>query len=194
MTTLASAHLTLFAAFGVWVWLTIHHFGDCDSFTGDTRLAILPGVNIRVTSPLRIYFIVLYIICLIPFLNIILICALEFLVIYIVRLDDLLKLILKIKRIFFPPSDKTNNQTSNLHSFIVLTLFVQVYFIVTTELTIRTNRPLLVDSAQEGDWTFGQTLAVALIAIPLKEVAKLCKGTGRWHGSRSKDWSRVMGL
>ena len=155
MATLASAHLIIFAAFGVWVWFTIHHFGDCDSFTRDTRLAILPRVNIRVTSPLRIWFIVLYIICLIPFLNIVLICILELLAIYIVRL------------FFFPRSKKK----FNLGSFIILTLLVQVYFIITTELTIWTNRPLLVDSAQEGDWTFGQTLAVALVAIPLTEVA-----------------------
>jgi len=86
MATLVSAHLTLFAAFGVWVWFTIYHFGDCNSFTRDTRLTILPGVNIRVTSPLQIWFIMLYIICLMPFLNIIFIGALEFLAIFIVRL------------------------------------------------------------------------------------------------------------
>ena len=172
MATLASAHLTLFAAFGVWVWFTIHHFGDCDSFTGDTRLAILPRVNIRVTSPLRIWFIVLYIICLIPFLNIVLICALELLAILIVRLVP------------FPRS----RRKINLGSFIVLTLLVQVYFIVTTELTIWTNQPLLVDSTQEGDWTFGQTLAVALVAIPLTEVA-----AQSWK-ERKAAWVMIKGL
>ena len=172
MATLASAHLTLFAAFGVWVWFTIHHFGDCESFTGDTRLTILPRVNIRVTSHLRIWFIVLYIICLIPFLNIVLICALELLAIFIVRLIPLPRSRRKI----------------NLSSFIVLTLLVQVYFIVTTELTIWTNRSLLVDSAQEGDWTFGQTLAVALVAIPLTEVA-----VQSWEG-RNVVWAMITGL
>lgn len=151
MATLASAHLTLFAAFGIWVWFTIYQFGDCDSFTRDTRLAILPRVNIQVTSSLRIYFIVLYVICAVPFLNIVFVGALE-LGIFIVRL-------------IFRSEKKVN-----LSSFIVLTLLVQVYFIVTTELTIRANRQLLVDPAQEGDWTFGQTLAVALVAIPLTEV------------------------
>ena len=156
MATLASAHLTLFAAFGVWVWCTIYHFGDCDSFTRDTRLAIIPGVNIRVTSPLRFWFIVLYIICLIPFLNIIFIGALELLTILIFR------------RIFSPGSQIKDT----LGGFIILTLFVQAYFVVTTEFTIRDNRHLLVESAQEDDWTFGQTLAVALVAIPLVDVVK----------------------
>ena len=172
MATLASAHLTLFAAFGVWVWFTIHHFGDCESFTGDTRLTILPQVNIRVTSPLRIWFIMLYIICLVPFLYIVLICALELLAIYIFRS-------------IFPPRSR---RKFNLGSFIVLTLLVQVYFIVATELTIWTNRPLLVDSAQEGDWTFGQTLAIALVAIPLTEVA--AQG---WK-ERGAVWAMITGL
>ena len=171
MATLASAHLTLFAAFGVWVWFTIHRFGDCDSFTGDTRLTILPRVNIRVTSPLRTWFIVLYIICLIPFLNIVFICALELLAIPIVRL------------VFFPRSQRK----LNLGSFIVLTLLIQVYFILATELTIWTNRPLLMDSGQEGDWTFGQTLAVALVAIPLTEVA-----VQSWE-ARKAVWAMIQG-
>ena len=75
----------------------------------------------------------------------------------------------------------------NLSSFIVLTLLVQVYFIVTTELTIWTNRSLLVDSAQEGDWTFGQTLAVALVAIPLTEVA-----VQSWE-ERKEVWAMIQG-
>jgi hypothetical protein len=32
------------AAFGVWIWTTIDHFGDCDNLT--TRITILPRVNI----------------------------------------------------------------------------------------------------------------------------------------------------
>lgn len=128
-------------------------------------------------SPLRIWFIVLYIICLTPFLNIVFIGALELLVIPIVQL------------IFFPQSQRK----INLGSFIVLTLLVQVYFILTTELTIRTNRPLLVDSAQEGDWTFGQTLAVSLVAIPLIDVVmqswKECKTV---LDILKRLWSRVI--
>jgi hypothetical protein len=114
----------------------------------------------------------LYFFCLMPFLNIIFICALELLAIPIVRL------------FFFPrPQRKLN-----LGSFIGLTLIVQVYFIVATELTIRSNRPLLVDSAQEGDWTFGQTLAIALVAIPLTEVA-----AQSWK-ERKAAWARIKGL
>ncbi|PPQ87779.1 hypothetical protein CVT25_008823 [Psilocybe cyanescens] len=154
MATLASAHLTLFAAFGLWVWFTVGQFGDCDNFTSDTRVVIIPGVNIRVTSPIRIWFQVLYIVCLVPYLNIVFIGALELLAI----------------RIFESRCFSRAEKTLNLRSFIVLTLLVQVYFILTTELTIHTNRSLLVDSAQEADWTFGQTLAIALIAIPLIDV------------------------
>jgi hypothetical protein len=190
MATLASAHLTLFAAFGVWVWTTIDHFGDCENLT--TRITILPRVNIRVTSPLRIWFIVLYIICLIPFLNIVIIGALELLAIYVVTW------------IFsFWPREKTQLQEKTrsqenikqLGGFIVLTFLVQVYFIVTTELTIRANRTLLVDSSQEGDWTFGQTLAVALVAIPLIDVVTQIREERKAMWDIIKRlWSIVIGL
>ena len=45
---------------------------------------------------------------------------------------------------------------------IITTLAVQFSFIILTELTI----------AKEGDWTFGQTLALKLTLIPLIEVVK----------------------
>jgi len=175
MATLASAHLTLFAAFGVWVWFTIYHYGDCDKFTGDTRLAILPRVSIRVVSqPLRIWFIVLYIICLVPILNIVAIGALELAAVYGFR-----------RLVFFR---RTDVKLYDLYSFIFLTLIVQAYFIVATEWTIHTNRRLLADSTQEGDWTFGQTLAVALVAIPLIDVV-----TQSWN-ERKTVWGKIKGL
>ncbi|PPQ90932.1 hypothetical protein CVT25_008299 [Psilocybe cyanescens] len=106
MTTLASAHPTLFSAFGVWVWFTVR----------DLELLAIPI----------------------------------------------------IQHICFPRAA----ESLNLGSFIVLTFLVQMYFILTTEFTIHTNSSLLVESAQEAGWTFGQTLAIALIAIPLIDVTE----------------------
>lgn len=47
----------------------------------------------------------------------------------------------------------------------------QVYWIVCTELTIRHNAHLLIQSdSGENSWTFGQTLAMAMLVVPLYEV------------------------
>jgi len=53
-----------------------------------------------------------------------------------------------------------------------LTFLVQAYFIITTELTIHNNQHLLQTDSDslESNWTFGQTLAIALIVIPLTQV------------------------
>lgn len=98
----------------------------------------------------------LYIVLLVSFLDIIFIGDLELLAIPI------------IQHICFPRAA----ESLNLGSFIVLTFLVQMYFILTTEFTIHTNSSLLVESAQEAGWTFGQTLAIALIAIPLIDVTE----------------------
>jgi len=55
-------------------------------------------------------------------------------------------------------------------SAIITTLIVQILFIILTELTIVDNQHLI--QSREGDWTFGQTLSLALALIPLTEVIK----------------------
>jgi len=55
-------------------------------------------------------------------------------------------------------------------SAIITTLTVQILFITLTELTIAHNQHLI--QSKEGDWTFGQTLALTLSLIPLTEVVK----------------------
>ena len=46
-----------------------------------------------------------------------------------------------------------------------------MYLIVSTELTIKNNRHLF-ENRDEADWTFGQTLAIALTILPLRDVGK----------------------
>jgi hypothetical protein len=177
MAALASAHLTLFAAFGVWIWFTIHHFqGDC------TKLTIF--VPILVTSqPLRAASIVIYIICLLPIINIVILGSLEFGVIYgCQRLIPLIRTHIRNNESSassFPESPKSTSLLASpgrtvLYQFVALTFLVQAYFIITTELTIHNNRHLLNEysDSQESNWTFGQTLAIALIVIPLTQVGK----------------------
>ena len=182
MASLASAHLILFSAFGVWLWFTIHRFGNCESFTQFTTFNIF--VPIPVTSQhLRIGSIVIYIIGLVPFVNIVVFGGLELLVV-----GGCQQLIARIpirKHRKSLKSSPLESQEYSFHKspepgpgllslFIALTFLVQAYFIITTELTIRNNRHLLRQdlNTQENDWTFGQTLAIALLVLPLRQVWK----------------------
>jgi len=179
MASLASAHLILFSAFGVWLWFTIHRFGNCEPFTNFTTLSVF--VPIPVTSKhLRIGSIVIYIIGLMPFINIVVFGGLEFLVV-----GSCQQLIARIRKHKSLKSSTLESQELSSHKspetgpellslFIVLTFLVQAYFIITTELTIHNNRHLLRQDLdiQENDWTFGQTLAIALLVLPLRQVWK----------------------
>jgi len=206
MASLASAHLTLFAAFGLWLWFTIHHFStgsndDCEPFT-----TLFIFRSIPVTSPaLRKVSIIIYIICLLPIINIVVFGGMELAAIYgFQRLVTLLRR-LRRRRIsqvdLAPPQNDRRPQGASapltqspfdtpyiLYEFIVLTLGVQVFFIVSTELTIK-NNARLVNQNEEEDWTFGQTLAVALTVIPLIQVTKEIWNNlvGWWERSRKTD-------
>ena len=181
MTTLASAHLTLFAAFGLWLWFTIHRFANCEILTQSTTLSIV-FVPIHVTSrALHHLSIIIYIVSILPLINIVLLGSLEFAIIYGCR-----RLITLIR-----PARNRPNLVSlfespgrlELYQFVTLTFLVQVYLVTTTELTILNNRHLLQDYSQETNWTFGQTLAIALIALPLIQV---------WNEVRKKENMKVF--
>jgi len=205
MASLASAHLTLFAAFGLWLWFTIHHFStgsndDCEPFT-----TLFIFRSIPVTSPaLRKVSIIIYIICLLPIINIVVFGGMELAAIYgFQRLVTLLRRLRRrrISQVDLAPQNDRRPQGASapltqspfdtpyiLYEFIVLTLGVQVFFIVSTELTIK-NNARLVNQNEEEDWTFGQTLAVALTIIPLIQVTKEIWNNlvGWWERSRKTD-------
>ena len=77
------------------------------------------------------------------------------------------------------PSDAVSRSVANFEAVfpriffalaIITTLTVQILLITLTELTIAHNQHLI--QSREGDWTFGQTLALTLTLIPLIEVVK----------------------
>jgi len=168
MAGLASAHLTLFAAFGLWLWFEIKGFGQDPECILFTKLFIFHAIP--VTSPaLRIISIIIYIVCLLPIINIVVFGGMELAAIYgFQRLIAFLRHPQCTRR---SKSESPLDSPSILYWFIALTLGVQVFFITCTELTIKNNKHLLKE-AEEENWTFGQTLAIALITIPLVQVAK----------------------
>jgi len=179
MATLASAHLTLFAAFGLWVWFKVPHFGsnqECEPFTNISLVVLTIPIN---SSILRKASIVVYFICLVPYINIVVFGAMEVVVIY--GFQKLVDLFRKISS-KFPLASLSGPLDSPLvlYEFIGLTLLVQAYFITSTELTIKNNGHLLEEN-EEAKWTFGQTLAVALIVIPMIQVSgEIWKNFVKW--------------
>ena len=165
MAALASAHLTLFAAFGLWLWFTIHEFGlnrECEPFT---YLSFIVGTLPVISPTLRIFSIIIYLICLLPIVNIVVFGGMEVAVIY-----GFQRLVAYFRHRQGSPSPLLASQYV-LYQFIFLALLVQVYFTASTELTIKYNGHQLTQN-QEGEGTFGQTLAAALTIIPLIQVAQ----------------------
>ena len=71
------------------------------------------------------------------------------------------------------PSDTESSRDLVKFSFVLAitaTLILQILLIILTELNIAHNRHLV--QSNEGDWTFGQTLALMLTLVPLIEVVK----------------------
>jgi hypothetical protein len=68
---------------------------------------------------------------------------------------------------------------------IITTLTVQILLITLTELTIAHNQHLI--QSKEGDWTFGQTLAITLTLIPLIEVVKFLWEKRPWAPKESPE-------
>jgi hypothetical protein len=186
MAVLSSGHLTFVSCFGIWFWSTVDLSGECER---QTKLFLF--FNILITSPpLRIASIIMYAIGLIPFINIFFWGAIQLGVVY--AITAVVSLISAARKRVMQPADRRPTPRQNnrrtvkqilssvdrpiLPSFIAVTFVMQVYFIIATELSIDANEALLKrDQASlnaEREWTFGQTLAVALTILPLRQVWK----------------------
>ena len=66
---------------------------------------------------------------------------------------------------------------------IIMAFTLQTFLITLTELTIACNQHLI--QSKEGDWTFGQTLALTLTLIPLIEVFKFLWEKRPWAPEES---------
>jgi hypothetical protein len=164
--TLACAHLSAMAGLGIWVWSKVATFGDQPECTPET-LMILFGHDIPVTNkPLYIALIVVYSITAIPGINLILLVTLVILVLTLVLLV-LTVLLMKIVRGWHPSS------FARRLGYIggpLLGALLDLLFVINTELMIRSNKGLVKEA--ESQWTFGQTLAMLMVVLPLVEVTK----------------------
>jgi hypothetical protein len=154
--SLGSLHLTFMAAIGIWFWsspalfearqhdLLDHRFLDCTSMS-------LLGQPIRLSSsPLQTMSLTIYAFFVVPGLNLLLPAAL-FLALYLGYHQ------------FTHREDKPSVKPVSIG--LMFLLVVNIVFMVDIETAIKFH-----DVTDESKWTFGQTLAVLLLVLPIRDV------------------------
>jgi hypothetical protein len=198
-----SAHSTMMALMGIWFWV------DPDSFsrlTVDASTACVPPIHfwafttIDVTNPkLRIISILAYSSIAVPILSSVIQTLPTLLVAIVVAVAER-QFSMQKSRPFFLTS-----------AILCLIPFIgpTLYFIVATERLIITNRNY-VDYNVEGQWTYGQTLALgaavistALVLSELWDMRRRRADNIRWSSAVSKlhgamqeplDWRRIRAI
>jgi len=178
---LASAHLCFMAGFGIWVWSDIDDYGGHDSRECTLQtVTVTFGISSSVTAELlHIMSLVLYSITAIPFFNIIISTA-----VLIVSITIPLSIIHSLIHWWKPVIDDQLSHDRNIvriacYIALLITATIDILLIVDTELTIWRNRQLV--QPEESRWSFGQTLALLLIILPLVDVATVV-----WEESRKE--------
>jgi hypothetical protein len=166
--TLACAHLSAMAGLGIWVWVRMTAFDDQSLCTPEIMTSIFGhGIPVR-SRPLSITSIVIYSITALPGINLMILVVLFILALMLVlSLLEATVLLIRVRR-GWDPSPFARKLAfvggPSLGAFLVL------LFVVDTELMIRKNRGLVTEA--ESLWSFGQTLAMLMIMLPLVEVTK----------------------
>jgi hypothetical protein len=156
--SLGSLHLTLMAIIGIWFWSSPTHFeaqqhGYTDpSVLECTSMSLLGGQISLSSSPLRIASLVIYAFFAVPGLNLVVPAAL-FLALHFVYYH------------FRPRATKAELSVVPVYISLMFLLAVNIVFMVDIETTITRH-----EVTDESNWTFGQTLAVLLLVLPLRDV------------------------
>ncbi|KDQ17189.1 hypothetical protein BOTBODRAFT_599907 [Botryobasidium botryosum FD-172 SS1] len=186
---LAIVHLSAMAGLGIWIWGRVDEFGDQRQCTPYT-LYVLFGKSVSVVDKsLRIGSLVLYSITAIPFVNLFLffllgwatsyipLCVIIFLCLPQILWKALVCLFMcwlgcvPCVNLYIPTG------RVKYYSTLLFSLIIEIIFIVDTELMIRRSADLVQEGGSE--WTFGQTLAMLLLVLPLIDVVKeSCKWLG----------------
>jgi hypothetical protein len=177
--SLGSLHLTLTSAIGIWLWSSPYLFERLQPDLAQrfplslecTSIAIL-GYDVDFTSRgLRYLSLVIYSFFLLPGINL-LMPVLVFLFMYIgFGVSSKLKQYFDCAWTYLfrspePPSSGAVSASSGL----LFLLAVNVVFMANIELTI--HRAKGRQEGGESEWSFGQTLALFLLSLPIRDVVK----------------------
>ncbi|KAF5364454.1 hypothetical protein D9758_010637 [Tetrapyrgos nigripes] len=151
---LGSLHLTIMAVLGVWIWSERGSFRASNSCP--IQSTVILGHHVSLGSKgLRGWSLAIYSLFLVPGLNLV-VPAVFFLLLYI-----------GYQAWYGKHQSKSTNSIVPIIIGMVFLIAINLAFIVDTELTLQQS------TDQDGsNWTFGQVLAMLLIAIPLRDVVE----------------------
>ncbi|KIY66546.1 hypothetical protein CYLTODRAFT_377592 [Cylindrobasidium torrendii FP15055 ss-10] len=162
---LGSLHLTVMAAFGLWVWTDPRFFKTGDSCAVDTSEMSILGIYVPCRSRgLHGWSIAIYTLFLVPGLNLILPMGL-FLAIFTLCH----KWHASARRVKLLCRRVASLRIMPVWISMSMLLIINIVFLVDIELTIYHNRERHEDNG-ESQWTFGQTLALLLLSMPLRDL------------------------
>ncbi|KDQ13351.1 hypothetical protein BOTBODRAFT_33672 [Botryobasidium botryosum FD-172 SS1] len=171
MGRITALHIFAMAALGIWVWNNVAVFGDQPECTPQT-VYVLFGKSIPVDDKsLRISSIVVYAHSTVS------------LGLGVLRFAALAPQVL-MTRLRLSVPDKAPA------AVWFMALFIDVIFVVDTEVMIRRNAGLV--QAGESQWTFGQTLAMLVLVAPLVDLYRKVRGWRR--GERDPFLEHVGGI
>ncbi|KAJ7661285.1 hypothetical protein DFH06DRAFT_372595 [Mycena polygramma] len=160
---LGSLHLSLMSAIGIWLWSDPSNFGT--RIYCDPTLAIVGGAAPFSSRTLQIFSLSVYILLLIPVINLVL--PIFFFLLLHIAYDWLAEAnVLKHARSFADYRRRTV-RTGGLVVGLLFLVVINIVFLVDIELTLARNKPL--QSGEDGLWGFGQVLALLLLVMPLRD-------------------------
>jgi hypothetical protein len=163
---LGSLHLTIMGIVGVWLWSSPTRFetsqpGLASPYPLTCTSITLFGYSTRLSSPiLQAWSLLIYGVFIVPALNLLL-PGVHFLALYIYL----------HRRHSLQSRDQRKAGSLPVVLGLVVLLIVNAVFLVNTELTI--HRGAKHQPPGESQWTFGQTLALLLLSLPIRDTALL---------------------
>jgi len=144
-----AAHDALLGSIGIWLWHDVHGFDDKPGCTAVTVISMVGKKTLVTDKGIRIFWILFYTVyCLCQAWN-----SLVMLIRLLFPNTDVLRSRIKLSRRMDTPGELT-----------VVHVTAIAIVIACTEHTISANRKF-VDFKAEASWTFGQMLALSLVAV-----------------------------
>jgi hypothetical protein len=156
--SLGSLHLTLMAAISIWFWSSPALFGAVQhkplghEILECTTTSLLGKTIALTSSPLRVVSLVIYAFFTVPGLNLVMPAAFFFALHFVYHRGR-------------PKGDTADLRVEPVYISLMFLLAVDIVFMVDIETAISHHQV-----SDDSQWTFGQTLAVLLLVLPLRDV------------------------
>ncbi|KAF5359673.1 hypothetical protein D9756_003347 [Leucocoprinus leucothites] len=164
--TLGALHLSFVAALGFWFWLKVDTFGANSQCTPRPPLfLVILSHRISIDSrALRIISLAIYGVCAIPGINLMIVGG----AVYgpSALCSWLLEKLLPIPK----------NVAFFLPGYVTLAVLIGINVVIAIDTETMVHQTKQFVQPGESQWTFGQTLAILMLVLPLKDIALSCLG------------------